>query len=431
MPIPSAQYNRLPPRSWYSYTDGSGRGDGPIGRPLDKANWCSDSDLPGDPNFPAALLPTDYGGPGWLLAPIETAAIRDLSTIDEILQTRIGRGQGIDIYQNQYWDLYQWADRIANDWYGKDYADLTDYDKRRQIRCAMLGASRKAYLVMYVANAEDIQSLSSDQAAFAGIANLGLGIACAASNNVIICIIAGITAAVSGVIAIASKEQLESISAALTAGEEMSRTQQEIVCDNIALWLEVSDVVWDSARGTLISTVNDPEVTAQLNQINTTISQIREATGQGLETVCEILGGVDLEEIDTSAPLPDGPTYEELVEQSRSRMAYTANDLQCQANAARLGWNYADRARYYENGVPWIPGSVGGYCAVNIKQNRNAVPWAGNGNGNGNGMGGDFFTQKIAGVPLIAWGVVGWALFSGGYLGGRRTGRRRAAANGA
>ena len=355
------------PKPWYQYLDGSGQGDGPIGRPLPKANYCAVADLPGDPNFPAAISPQDYGGPGWLLAPIETAAIRDLSEINTILRIYEQQGKGLDYYEGTVWTIKDWANRLAQDWYGKPYDDLTDYDRRRQIRCAMLGASRKTYLLLYVANSEDIGQLSQTGNTFRGVTSSLLSGIAAASGNVILGIISAIYAAVAAVVAIATKDQLQSISDALLRGEEMDQTAQQAFCANFEQFFAINDVIWDSARQALVSATNDPEVTANLEQINATITQVVEQSQQGLELICGIIGGVELEPLDPEGPpLPAEPGYQP--------------PAQCPPGFAMTKDGNCVR-------IPTAPGAGAGQMA------------------------GNFLTQTIAGVPVWAALGVGWLLF--------------------
>lgn len=368
-------------KPWYLYRDGSGRGDGPIGRPLPKANYCSVSDLPGDPNFPAAISARDYGGPGWLLAPIETAAIRDLSQIGTILSIYEGQGKGLDYYDGELWSIRDWANRLSQDWYGKSYDDLTNYDRRRQIRCAILGASRKAYLLLYVANAEDIGQLAQSGSTFRGVTSAGLAAAAAVSQNPILAIIAAIFGAVSGVVALATKDQLKSISDALLRGEEMDQTARQAFCANFEQFFAINDVIWDSARQALVSATNDPEVTANLEQINATIAQVVAQSQQGIELICGIIEGVELQPVNPAGPpLP------------AEGLTPSGKYPTCEAVA---------RAAGLPNPQAWTWSPAENQC----------VPGQDDSNGNGK-ENGNFFTQKIGGVPVWAAIGIGWVLFS-------------------
>lgn len=366
MPLPNSQRAQSAPFDWRE--DPSK--DGPIGRPLPKANWCKGADLPGDPSFPPPIVASDYGGPAFLLAPIETVIVRDQSQIEEELSSWYSLGAGMDIWDGKAFTVSDWANRLANDWYGKDYKDLNDYDRRRSIRCSMVRASSKAWQIMYVASISDIVKLSQLGATAGGVAATVLGVLCAATGFAPICIGAAVTGGVVGIIAIVSEEMLNSINASIERGNVVNEPQIVTVCRTIRTILDTGDAVWDSARGALVSAVNDPDVTAQLAQINETISAISSTTGEALQSICATLGGLDIETIEeevTSEPVPPN--------------------------------------------VGTVRVKTFGTVGTNGTPNQNGQP--------------GFFEQKVGGLPIWAALSVGWLLFSSGYLGGRR-GRRAA-----
>lgn len=384
--------------------------DGPIGRELPQANWCKNADLPGDPSFPPPIMASDYGGPGFLLAPVETLIVRDQSGIEEELQTWYNLGAGVDVVNGRTYTVTDWANRLANDWFGRNYEELSDYDRRRSIRCAMIRASSKAWQIMYIASISDIVKLSQVGSTAGGIAATVLGVICAATSFAPICIAAAVTGGVVGVIAIVTKDQLESINASIERGNAVSEPQIVTVCRTIRTILDTGDAVWDSARGALVSAVNDPEVTAQLTQINNTISAITSSTGEALQAICATLGGLDIETIEdesSSVPpfVPPAPLSEFQIEQ-RSSVCRTVA-----------------RAAGEESPETWYWSTVANSCQPGTIETVNGNGTNGNGNGtNGNGTPG-FFEQKVGGVPLWAALGIGWVLFSGGYVGGRRTRR--------
>ena len=193
-------------------------------------------------------------------------------------------------------------------------------------------------------------------------------------------IISAIYAAVAGVVAIAVKDQLTSISDALTRGEDMDQTAQQAFCESFGQFFRISDVVWDTTRQALVSQIGDPEVTAELEQINATISQIVEQTQGGIELICNIINEVELEPLDPQgAPLPAEPAY--------------TPPPQCPPGYAMTKDGVCIR-------IQTAPGGAGAAAE-------------------------NFLTQKIGGVPVWAALGIGWVLFSGGYLGGARTSRRR------
>jgi hypothetical protein len=381
-----------------------------IGQTLPLANYRRYGDPAGGSANPLPIVKADWRDP----------IIRANSTLDADFQAVFDQGWGVGFYNDQPTNVRSWADVIAQDWYGKNYASLQDLDKRAQVRAAIVTTNESAEIAVLLASSGDLIRYIGDSETgqrvlgmVGGLTSAGLttaagqaaaaaGTACGASGGTAVpaCIAAalvGLGFAVSSIATAIAREivndRLDKITERLAryapGGQSVSMTSAQEACRTIQTILDVTGAIYDATTNTIVNILEDPGAVEAINTAN----QILQGIEGGFQAVCEQLSGLE------PPPLPDenGGTVGRPTDPSRlaylaALAAYVPGPVELEIVANRQGsttkFSMQELALINtERANRGHPGSYGDWMS-------------GDGNGNGNGQG---LQSQFYGIPVWAW----------------------------